>query len=67
MPQPDLRQIKSPRSRLPNLRKGANALSQEEAPMNLVKRYPNFSTLLIAIAVDAIAVAILLTIAPPKF
>ena len=35
--------------------------------MNFVKRYPNFSNLLIAIAVDAIAVAILLAIAPPKF
>ena len=40
---------------------------REEAFMNFVNRYPNFSTLLIAIAVDAMAVAILLTIAPPRF
>jgi hypothetical protein len=40
---------------------------REETSMNFIERYPNFSTLLVAIAVDAIAVAILLAIAPPRF
>jgi hypothetical protein len=40
---------------------------REEVSMNFIARYPNFSTLLIAIAVDAIAVAILLAIASPRF
>jgi hypothetical protein len=67
MPQPDLRQIKSRKCRLPNLRKGADAPPQGGCTMNFIERYPNFSTLLVAIAVDAIAVAILLVVAPPRF
>jgi hypothetical protein len=35
--------------------------------MKLIERYPNFSTLVIAIAIDTVAAAILLAIAPPKF
>ena len=35
--------------------------------MNVVARYPNLSTLLIAIAIDAVAIAILLTAMPPRF
>jgi hypothetical protein len=67
MPQADLRQIKSPQHRLRTLHKRADAPRREKASMKLIERYPNFSTLLIAIAIDAVAAAILLAIAPPKF
>jgi hypothetical protein len=45
----------------------AQTRRREKASMKLIERYPNFSTLLIAIAIDAVAAAILLAIAPPKF
>jgi hypothetical protein len=35
--------------------------------MNFVARYPNLSTLLIAVAIDAVAIAILLAAMPPRF
>ena len=35
--------------------------------MNFVARYPNLSTLLIAVAIDAVAIVILLAAMPPRF
>jgi hypothetical protein len=35
--------------------------------MNFVARHPNLATLLIAVAIDAVAVAILLAAMPPSF
>ena len=35
--------------------------------MSFVARYPNLSTLLIAIAIDAVALAVLIAAMPPRF
>lgn len=35
--------------------------------MSFVARFPNFSTLLIALAIDAVALALLLAVMPPRF
>jgi hypothetical protein len=35
--------------------------------MQFVARYPNLSTLLIAVAIDAVAIAILIAAMPPRF
>ena len=35
--------------------------------MQFVGRYPNLSTLLIAVAIDAVAIAILIAAMPPRF
>jgi hypothetical protein len=35
--------------------------------MNFIARYPNFSTLLIAVVAVAIALAVLMTAFPPRF